>query len=145
MASEITIPRLGWNMDEGIFVGWLKADGQPVKAGEPLFNLEGDKATQEIESLEAGILRIPPDGPKDGEKVAVGAIVGYLVGPGEPAPFDSQSQGKPRVVALPPCGGGAAAGGGGGPCAAARPTPRTLPITRRTQSAHLPPRRRVAR
>ena len=52
MASEITIPRLGWNMDEGIFVGWLKADGQPVKAGEPLFNLEGDKATQEIESLE---------------------------------------------------------------------------------------------
>jgi Biotin-requiring enzyme len=60
MASEVTIPRLGWNMDEGIFVGWLKADGEPIKAGEPLFNLEGDKATQEIESLEAGILRIPP-------------------------------------------------------------------------------------
>jgi pyruvate dehydrogenase E2 component (dihydrolipoyllysine-residue acetyltransferase) len=95
MASEITVPRLGWNMDEGIFVGWLKADGQTVKAGEPLFNLEGDKATQEIESLEAGILRIPPDGPKDGEKVAVGAIVGYLVRPGETAPFDSPSQGKP--------------------------------------------------
>jgi pyruvate dehydrogenase E2 component (dihydrolipoamide acetyltransferase) len=94
MASEITIPRLGWNMDEGIFVGWLKSDGQPVKAGEPLFNLEGDKATQEIESLETGILRIPPDGPKDGEKVAVGTIVGYLVGPGEPAPFESQSTGK---------------------------------------------------
>ncbi len=75
-------------MEEGIFVGWLKADGEPVKAGEPLFNLEGDKATQEIESLEAGILRIPPDGPKDGEKVAVGAVVGYLVAPGEPAPFE---------------------------------------------------------
>ncbi len=95
MASEITIPRLGWNMDEGIFVGWLKADGEPVKAGEPLFNLEGDKATQEIESLETGILRIPPDGPKDGEKVAVGALVGYLVAPGEPAPFDSH--GPPRL------------------------------------------------
>ena len=59
---------------------WTKASSsagsrptaQPIKAGEPLFNLEGDKATQEIESLEAGILRIPPDGPKDGEKVAVG-------------------------------------------------------------------------
>ena len=89
MASEVTIPRLGWNMDEGIFVGWLKADGEPIKAGEPLFNLEGDKATQEIESLEAGILRIPPDGPKDGEKVAVGVVIGYLVGPGEPAPFES--------------------------------------------------------
>jgi pyruvate dehydrogenase E2 component (dihydrolipoamide acetyltransferase) len=95
MASEITIPRLGWNMDEGIFVGWLKADGQPVAAGEPLFNLEGDKATQEIESLENGILRIPPDGPKDGDKVAVGAIVGYLVGPGENAPFESDGPGIP--------------------------------------------------
>jgi pyruvate dehydrogenase E2 component (dihydrolipoamide acetyltransferase) len=94
MASEITVPRLGWNMDEGIFVGWLKTDGQTVKAGEPLFNLEGDKATQEIESLEAGILRIPPDGPKDGEKVAVGVVVGYLVRPGEDAPFDCPNQGR---------------------------------------------------
>ena len=102
MASEITIPRLGWNMDEGIFVGWLKADGQPVKAGEPLFSLEGDKATQEIESLEAGILRIPPDGPKDGDKVAVGAIVGYLVAPGETAPFDSAATaGVPPLDRLP--------------------------------------------
>ena len=107
MASEITIPRLGWNMDEGIFVGWLKTDGQTVNAGEPLFNLEGDKATQEIESLEAGILRIPPDGPKDGEKVAVGTIIGYLVAPGEVAPFDSPSQGKPAAL-ISPCGGGAA-------------------------------------
>ena len=108
MASEITVPRLGWNMDEGIFVGWLKTDGQTVKAGEPLFNLEGDKATQEIESLAAGILRIPPDGPKDGEKVAVGTVVGYLVAPGEPAPFESPSSGKtapspsPRVGEIPP-------------------------------------------
>ena len=89
MASEVTIPRLGWNMDEGIFVGWLKSDGELVAAGEPLFSLEGDKATQEIESLEAGILRIPPDGPKDGEKVAVGTVIGYLVAPGEPAPFEA--------------------------------------------------------
>ncbi len=89
MASEVTIPRLGWNMEEGTFVGWLKSDGQHVAAGEPLFSLEGDKATQDIESLEAGILRIPPDGPKDGEKVAVGTLIGYLVAPGEPAPFEA--------------------------------------------------------
>ncbi len=101
MASEVTIPRLGWNMDEGIFVGWLKADGDPVKAGEPLFNLEGDKATQEIESLEAGILRIPPDGPKDGEKVAVGVVIGYLVSPGEPAPFESQVHARPAQTSAP--------------------------------------------
>src|ERR1700734_247028 len=90
MASEVTIPRLGWNMDEGIFVGWLKSDGQRVAAGEPLFSLEGDKATQDVESLETGILRIPPDGPKDGEKVVVGALIAYLVAPGEPAPFETE-------------------------------------------------------
>ncbi len=59
MASEVTIPRLGWNMDEGTFIGWLKSDGEHVAAGEPLFSLEGDKATQDVESLETGILRIP--------------------------------------------------------------------------------------
>jgi pyruvate dehydrogenase E2 component (dihydrolipoamide acetyltransferase) len=91
MAIEITIPRLGWNMDEGTFVGWLKRDGERVAAGEPLFNLEGDKATQEIESIEAGILRIPPIGPGDGDKVAVGTVIGYLVAPGEPAPFEAET------------------------------------------------------
>ena len=89
MASEITIPRLGWNMDEGTFVGWLKSDGQQVAVGEPLFSLEGDKATQDIESFEAGTLRIPPDGPNAGDKVMVGTLIGYLVAPGEPAPFEA--------------------------------------------------------
>src|SRR5271155_6156448 len=91
MATPITIPRLGWNMEEGHFVACLKRDGEPVTAGEPLFSLEGDKATQDVESLETGILRISPDGPKDGEKVAVGTLIGYLVAPGEPALFESSS------------------------------------------------------
>jgi pyruvate dehydrogenase E2 component (dihydrolipoamide acetyltransferase) len=91
MASEVTIPRLGWNMEEGTFIGWLKRDGEHVAAGEPLFSLEGDKATQDVESLEAGILRVPPDGPRDGEKIAVGALIGYLVAPGEPPPFEIES------------------------------------------------------
>jgi pyruvate dehydrogenase E2 component (dihydrolipoamide acetyltransferase) len=91
MASEVTIPRLGWNMDEGTFIGWLKSDGQHVAAGEPLFTLEGDKATQDIESLEAGILRIAPSGPKDGDKIAVGTLIGFLVAVGEPAPFEANA------------------------------------------------------
>jgi len=98
MATEVTIPRLGWNMEEGTFIGWLKSDGQPVTAGEPLFNLEGDKATQEIESLESGILRIGPDGPKEGEKVAVGAIIAYLVNPGEIAPFEGGATARPSPI-----------------------------------------------
>jgi pyruvate dehydrogenase E2 component (dihydrolipoamide acetyltransferase) len=86
MAVEVAIPRLGWNMDEGIFVGWLKEDGQTIAVGEPLFSLEGDKSTQEIESLEAGVLRIPADGPSPGQTLAVGTVIGYVVAPGESLP-----------------------------------------------------------
>jgi pyruvate dehydrogenase E2 component (dihydrolipoamide acetyltransferase) len=86
MPIQVTIPRLGWNMEEGTFMGWLKRDGDRVVAGEPLFSLEGDKATQEIESLDSGILFIPPDAPQEGEKVAVGALIGYLLVPGEGEP-----------------------------------------------------------
>src|SRR5262245_44404273 len=94
MAVEITVPRLGWNMEEGIFVGWLKRDGETVAAGEPLFSLEGDKATQDVESLETGIVHIPPDGPKDGEKVVVGAVIGYVIGAGESAPARTRTEGQ---------------------------------------------------
>lgn len=70
-------------MDEGTFVGWLKKDGEVVKVGEPLFTLEGDKASQEVEATESGILRIPPEAPKAGATVTVGALLGYLVGENE--------------------------------------------------------------
>ena len=62
MAIEITVPRLGWNMDEGVFVAWHKNEGDLVQAGEPLFSLETDKAVQEVESLDSGRLRIAPGG-----------------------------------------------------------------------------------
>jgi len=79
MAYEITLPRLGWDMEEGALAGWLKADGEWVNAGELLFNVEGDKAVQEIEALDNGFLRIAPNAPGIGEKVPVGTLLGYLV------------------------------------------------------------------
>jgi pyruvate dehydrogenase E2 component (dihydrolipoyllysine-residue acetyltransferase) len=85
MAIEITIPRLGWNMDEGVFVAWLKHDGELVKAGEPIFSLETDKAVQEIESLDSGRLKIAPEGPRPGQTVAVGTVIGVLLGLDETA------------------------------------------------------------
>lgn len=87
MAFEIVIPRLGWSMEEGTFSGWLKKDGAFVRSGEALFSLEGEKAIQDIESIDEGILRIPPDGPKVGTVVKVGAVVGYLVAEDEPLPW----------------------------------------------------------
>ena len=83
MPIEITIPRLGWNMEEGVFAGWLKRDGEIVRPGEPLFSLEGDKATQDVESVDPGVLKIPPGAPGAGDRVPVGAVIGYLLQPGE--------------------------------------------------------------
>jgi pyruvate dehydrogenase E2 component (dihydrolipoamide acetyltransferase) len=83
MAIEIRVPRLGWTMEEGVFQGWLKQDGARIKSGEPIFVLESEKAAQEIEATDDGILSIVPDGPAAGGTVAVGALVGYLIAEGE--------------------------------------------------------------
>jgi pyruvate/2-oxoglutarate dehydrogenase complex dihydrolipoamide acyltransferase (E2) component len=72
-------------MEEGAFVAWLKQDGEFIRAGEPLFSIEGDKAVQEIESLDSGVLHIPPTAPKPGEPVRVGDVLGYILAAGESA------------------------------------------------------------
>jgi pyruvate dehydrogenase E2 component (dihydrolipoamide acetyltransferase) len=92
MALPITVPRLGWNMEEGVFVEWLKHDGDTVRAGEPLFRLEGDKAVQDIESTDSGILRIAPDAPQPGASVKVGDLLGYLAALGETISFGSPAR-----------------------------------------------------
>ncbi len=86
MPVEIIVPRLGWSMDEGTFTQWLKSDGEQVNAGEMIFILEGEKASQEIESFDSGILHIPTNAPKAGDTVAVGQLLGYLLAAGESLP-----------------------------------------------------------
>lgn len=86
---EITIPRLGWSMEEGTFSAWLKSDGDWVEKGDLLFVLESDKASQEIESFEAGLLHIGPNGPQRGETVKVGQVIGCLTARDEVPQFAS--------------------------------------------------------
>ncbi len=83
MASEIVMPRMGLTMETGTIIHWLKREGEPVKAGEPLLEIETDKASVEIEALETGTLHKIVAGP--GEEIAVGAVIGYLLLPGEPS------------------------------------------------------------
>ena len=83
MSIEIVVPRLGWSMEEGIFTEWLKKDGELVAEGDSLFVLEGEKASQDIESFDRGILRIPPEAPQPGDTVLVGQLLGYLCEEGE--------------------------------------------------------------
>ena len=83
MAHKVTIPRLGWSMEEGTFAGWKRRDGEFIRAGEPLFELEGEKAVQEIEAVDSGVLQLAPDAPAAGAVVAVGRVIGYLLEAGE--------------------------------------------------------------
>ncbi|MBC7817930.1 MAG: 2-oxo acid dehydrogenase subunit E2 [Planctomycetaceae bacterium] len=73
-------------MEQGTFVGWLKKNGDNVQPGEPLFTLEGEKAIQEIEAVDAGTLHFDATNPAEGNIVAVGAVIGYLLAVGETAP-----------------------------------------------------------
>src|SRR5512134_3271216 len=86
MPIKITVPRLGWSMEEGTFSEWLKHSGDSVLAGDLLYVLESDKASQEVESLDSGVLHIPADAPKPGDKVTVGQLLGYLLAEGESIP-----------------------------------------------------------
>ena len=76
MPAEITMPQLSDTMTEGTLVKWLKKEGDKVKTGEIVAEVETDKATMEMESFEAGTLAHIIV--KEGGKVAVGAAVAVL-------------------------------------------------------------------
>lgn len=99
MAIEIIVPRLGWSSEEATFVGWLKQPGEAVKTGEPLFTLESEKASQEVESTDSGILRLPPNAPQAGDVLKVGALLGYLDTENESAAGASASSPTPSAPA----------------------------------------------
>ena len=93
MATEIVMPRLGWTMEEGTLVEWLKQDGDQIQAGDIIFTVESDKAINEVESFDSGTLYIPPDAPQPGDTLPIGAVLGFLLGPGE---------GPPAAASAPP-------------------------------------------
>jgi pyruvate dehydrogenase E2 component (dihydrolipoyllysine-residue acetyltransferase) len=80
VASEVKLPRLGQGMESGTIVKWLKSEGDDVEKGEPLYELDTDKVTQEVESDFAGtLLKIAI---AEGE-VAVGKTIGVIGEQGE--------------------------------------------------------------
>src|SRR5256886_3187699 len=56
VASEVKLPRLGQGMESGTIVKWLKSEGERVEKGEPLYELDTDKVTQEVEAEASGVL-----------------------------------------------------------------------------------------
>jgi pyruvate dehydrogenase E2 component (dihydrolipoamide acetyltransferase) len=83
VATEVILPRLGQGMESGTIVRWLKSEGEPVEKGEPLFELDTDKVTQEVEAEAAGVLlKIAI---AEGE-VPVGQTVAFIGSAGEDVP-----------------------------------------------------------
>ncbi|HYP62533.1 MAG TPA: biotin/lipoyl-containing protein [Acidocella sp.] len=75
MATEIILPKIGFSMTEGVLSEWLVADGTTVAEGQPIFTLESDKSTNEVESPAAGTIKITG---VPGETYEVGAIIGTI-------------------------------------------------------------------
>ena len=81
MATEIKMPQLGLTMEEGTVERWLKAEGDPVQAGEPLLEITTDKLTNQVEAEAGGVLLkiVAPEG----ADVPVQGLLGWIGQPGE--------------------------------------------------------------
>jgi len=75
MAVEIVLPKIGFSMNEGQVAEWLVEDGGEVVEGQPLYALEADKSTNEVDAPASGRLRITS---AVGETYEVGTILGYI-------------------------------------------------------------------
>src|SRR5262245_7268550 len=134
MAHPILMPKAGQSMTEGKIVSWLKKEGEPVGRGEPLLEVETDKANLEVEAGEGGILRKIFHG--EGEVCPVLSVLGVIGGPDEAIDFEAIQRGAPpqeneSAASLP----SPAEAGGGGPAArigaASRsPSTRSAPASR---------------
>jgi pyruvate dehydrogenase E2 component (dihydrolipoyllysine-residue acetyltransferase) len=87
VATEVKLPRLGQGMESGTIVRWLKSEGEHVEKGEPLFEVDTDKATQEVEAEASGVLlKIAV---AEGE-VPVGRTIAVIGDEGEDVAVDGQ-------------------------------------------------------
>jgi pyruvate dehydrogenase E2 component (dihydrolipoamide acetyltransferase) len=95
MASEVKLPRLGQGMESGVVTKWLKNEGDAVEKGEPLFEVDTDKVTQEVESDFAGVLlKIAL---AEGE-APVGQTIAYIGKAGEEVVVEAPSAPQPEKV-----------------------------------------------
>lgn len=75
MSTEIIMPKIGFSMNEGQIQDWLAADGATVSEGQPLFTIESDKSTTEVEAPASGTLRIVVPA---AETCEVGTVLGHI-------------------------------------------------------------------
>ncbi|MBV9607295.1 MAG: 2-oxo acid dehydrogenase subunit E2 [Solirubrobacterales bacterium] len=108
----VSMPRLSDSMEEGTIVRWLKPAGDSVAAGEPIVEIETDKATMEYEAEAAGVLEIVAE---EGTTVALGEPIARIVPVGA---SETPPPPEPRPSSAPPA------------------RPRATPIARRLAAEH---------
>lgn len=124
MAQAVIFPKLGQTMEEGAIVKWHKKEGDTVKKGDIIFEIETDKAALEVESFFEGILLKILIG--EGITVPVNTVVGYVGEKGEKVPDTP----PPPVVSAPPAVPAPAAKvqtSAPSPAPAGAPVPRVTP------------------
>jgi pyruvate dehydrogenase E2 component (dihydrolipoamide acetyltransferase) len=82
MATRVVMAKLSPTMEEGRVLRWLKREGEPVEMGEPVVEVETDKANMEVQAMGSGVLRkiVVPEG----GTVPTGALLGIVAAPDEP-------------------------------------------------------------
>jgi len=124
MSTEVKLPRLGQGMESGVVVRWLKKEGDHVSKGDPLYELDTEKVTQEIEADADGVLAkiVVPEG-----EVEVGATLAVIEtdGAGDGAAPASGAPAESRAVESEPAPEPAADAQAEAPAAAepTRPSP----------------------
>ena len=116
MATNILMPALSPTMTEGTLARWLKKEGETIKAGDVIAEIETDKATMEVEAVDEGVLGriLVQDGT---EGVKVNEPIAVLVGAGEAVPAAA----APTTAAKPPAAKAEAPPAAPAPAAASAP------------------------
>jgi pyruvate dehydrogenase E2 component (dihydrolipoamide acetyltransferase) len=84
MATFFAMPKLGLNMTEGLIVRWLVSEGDEIKSGDSILEIETDKATQEVEAPETGVLgKIVK---AEGENIPCNTVIAVILDLGEQMP-----------------------------------------------------------
>ena len=96
MLQSVRMPALGQTTDELRIISWLKNEGDPVEQGEPLFSVETDKATLEVEAFSSGILRKIVH--QADEVVEVGTLVAYIGQPDDALPSEVPPESAPPAT-----------------------------------------------
>ena len=137
MATKVVLSKLSPTMEEGLIVKWNKNEGDTIKVGDVLAEVETDKANMEMEALAAGVLR--RIFVKAGQKAPVAALIAVIAGKDEDiSAFEAQAE-KPASPATPAAPVAAAsAPAPAAPVAAAPAPPAAAPTPVATPTAAKP-------